>query len=85
MTVHRYHPILSTDVEKGIALGHVAEGFKGDPLEAVLYDDCDRCAEPASHPKASLDSRNLAILVNMAKSGAVPRTANERRAIRNLK
>lgn len=31
----------------------------GDPVDAVLYDDCPRCAEHAKHPTFSLDRDNL--------------------------
>jgi len=39
---HRYHPDPATD----------------DPQDAILWDDCDRCEQHATHPQA-LDSRNL--------------------------
>ena len=83
MTVHRYHPIPPQDREKAILWGHVPPTFGGDPPDAVLYDFCDRCAEHATHPN-SLDQSHLALLAEMALGHTLPKTANERLAIRNL-
>ena len=44
--LHRYHP----DPERG------------DPVQAVLYDGCERCAEHAERPFVDLDDRNLKLL-----------------------
>ena len=59
-TIHRYHP------DEGMA----------DPEVAVLYDNCDRCAEHAASPGDGLDAGHLVALYTLAE----PRTANERKA-----
>lgn len=51
MTIHRYHPNLA----------------EGDPEDAILFDHCERCAEHAAHPFASLDTNNQARLIQRAK------------------
>jgi hypothetical protein len=33
-----------------------------DPEDALLYDDCDRCAQHAEHPTASIDNESLGAL-----------------------
>ncbi len=48
----------------------------GDPDEAILYDDCERCDEHAARPGDGLDAGNLVALYTLAR----PRTANERKA-----
>ena len=60
-TVHRYHP----DEEMA------------DPEDAVLYDNCDRCAEHAASPGDGLDAGNLWALYNLPTA----RTRNERLAM----
>lgn len=50
MTVHRYHP----------------DPRNGDDPEAILHDNCERCAEHAEHPFASLDTNNQARLIQRA-------------------
>ena len=71
MTVHRPHPI-SGPWPYGTAMraepGPVdlidripVEGsvIYDDPEDALLFDACDRCAEHASHPLASVDTERL--------------------------
>ncbi len=61
---HRYHPDI----------------MSGDPEDAVLYDDCERCDEHAAHPDAGLDAPNLVTLYTRRE----PRTNNERKAMRRI-
>ena len=66
---HRYHP----DPERG------------DPPEAVLYDDCERCAEHAENP-VSLDARNLHKMWTLAQDDdwSLVVTATERKLLNYL-
>ncbi len=58
---HRYHP----------------DTMSGDPEDAVLYDDCERCDQHAAHPGDGLDAGNLWALYNLPTA----RTRNERLAM----
>ena len=53
-------------------------------FEAVLYDNCARCDQHAEHPFDSLDDSHLGRLASMVFIGTKGRTANERRAIREV-
>ena len=74
MTVHRYHPDTSRD----------------DPVDAKLFDDCERCAEQAD-TLLGLDSRKLAWFWSAMhqceredKMPPVPFTSTERMAINRM-
>ena len=56
--VHRYHP----------------DEDRGDPPDAVLWDDCERCDQHAKHPGAGLDAAHLLALYTLAE----PQTENAR-------
>lgn len=55
MSMHRPHPINGEWLDKEY----------DDPPDAVLYDDCERCADQARRPWAGLDARNFARLWNL--------------------
>ncbi len=63
-TTHRYHP----------------DQQMGDPEDAILYDNCDRCAEHAKAPEHGLDAGHLAALYILAR----PRTENDRVASQKI-
>ncbi len=63
---HRYHP----------------DTMSGDPEDAVLYDDCERCDEHAKDLR-ELDTDQLKRIRYRHRTGIQTITANERRA-RNL-
>ena len=50
-----------------------------------LADDCERCAEHASHPLRSLDADNLRQLRFRIRDGLPARSDNERLAMERLK
>jgi len=52
MTEHRFHP----------------DPARGDPPNAILYDDCPRCAEHAEDPRG-LDADRLAAIVKICRTG----------------
>ena len=65
MTVHRYHP----------------DPARGDPPNAILYDECPRCSEHAKDPRG-LDQDHLLAIVQVCRDGHFNHlpTENERRA-----
>jgi hypothetical protein len=50
MSTHRYHP----------------NPDRGDPPNAILFDDCPRCAEHAKHP-GGLDQEDLFAIVKIIR------------------
>jgi len=52
MTTHRFHP----------------DPNLGDPPNAILYDDCERCAEHAKDPRG-LDREHLLAIVKVCRTG----------------
>lgn len=54
-----------------------SHSYHEDIKEAGLADGCERCAEHASHPFASLDDENLRLLVQRFLDGGEARTENE--------
>lgn len=83
MTVHRPHPLTG--------LQRDGQAYDDHP-DAVLYDNCDRCAEHAADPLSTLDPDNTALLwaqmVTVEKAPAFTgpgyRNATEARACRAL-
>jgi len=65
MTTHRFHP----------------DPKLGDPPNAILFDDCERCAEHAKDPRG-LDREHLLAIVKVCRDGNFDHhpTGNERRA-----
>ena len=63
--MHRYHP----------------DPARGDPENAILYDDCPRCDEHAKDPRG-LDREHLLAIVRVCRTGEWLRhpTENERAA-----
>jgi hypothetical protein len=62
---------------------------RNDEEPAILYDDCERCAEHAAHPLDSLDDRFLTLLWEEMKRVEASvdgfyRNGNEARACRQL-
>jgi hypothetical protein len=53
MTTHRFHP----------------DPARGDPPEAILWDDCPRCAQHAKDPRG-LDREHLLAIVKVCRDGA---------------
>ena len=91
MTIHRYHPDPERpgDFLDEKELEDVPFAITKHDTGLVLYDDCERCAEHAEHPFASLDNQNLAKLwrkmqrVELDGVGHYA-NANEGRACRHL-
>ena len=52
MTVHRFHP----------------NPDRGDPPNAILFDQCERCSEHAEDPRG-LDRENLLAIVKVCRTG----------------
>ena len=52
MSSHRFHP----------------DSARGDPPEAILFDDCPRCAEHAKDPRG-LDNAHLTRIVRVCRDG----------------
>ena len=52
MTVHRFHP----------------DPARGDPPNAILYDECECCAEHAKDPRG-LDREHLLAIVKVCRDG----------------
>lgn len=55
-----------------------------DTHEHGLADSCERCAEHAEHPLASLDIENQRNLLQRINMEWAPRSENEARAMSNL-
>lgn len=62
---------------------HRPHPIDDDPVDAVLYDRCERCNQHADM-LTSLDDRNLTRLYGMVGSDTQPQTAAEAKAMRNL-
>lgn len=58
--------------------------YHPDTHEFGLADGCPRCAEHAERPLDSLDSANLAALVERVRNEEEPRSANEAIAMRRV-
>lgn len=72
MTMHRYHP----DPERG------------DPEDAILWDDCERCTQHARGPFISLDDDNVRALyargIAVEEGDEYYRTRTEGRAAQDV-
>jgi hypothetical protein len=65
---HRYHP----------------NPDRGDPEDAVLWDDCERCDEHAKDPGAGLDAGNLYTLNKRRIAGGPAPSHNEMKAMNRI-
>ena len=52
MSTHRFHP----------------DSARGDPPEAILFDECGRCSEHARDPRG-LDREHLLAIVKVCRTG----------------